>query len=462
MGKYCSLGKYNNQYKYILLYLLFKFINLSIYNFNYYDIFNGIQIFSFNGQDFINYNFIRQIIISYFGTFIFSCIFIFINIIKTNLEQNNTLNKERISANAINLIHEDNKEIIEQKDISFYSVLVIIFALVFQEQAIEMYNTNLCHLEFWMFELLIIAYFNSKILHIDIYRHQKFVLFFSLIPILFKIASIYVEFNDNDKHYPYEIDLYWIPLGLIIYFILITIRAYSITKIKCLMDLKYISEYNILMIYGLIGICFYSIFSIISSLTDYSNTYIFINKNNGFYEYFNFFSGLDITQKLIEILALVSGMITSYIINYNFMMIIKYLTPIHIVFLLPNFYFFGKLVLIIYNIIYCSIINDWSHFFGGSIIPLIYEKFTLDVFQDIFSLFGFLIYLEIIELNCFGLNYNLREKIIKRGNHELFKIDDCESSSSSDDNINDTMNTINSDDSIGNIINANNNSNISY
>ena len=458
MGKYCSLGKYNNQYKYILLYLLFKFINLSIYNFNYYDIFNGIQIFSFNGQDFINYNFIRQIIISYFGTFIFSCIFIFINIIKTNIEQNNILNKERISANAINLIHEDNKEIIEQKDISFYSVLVIIFALVFQEQAIEMYNTNLCHLEFWMFELLIIAYFNSKILHIDIYRHQKFVLFFSLIPILFKIASIYVEFNDNDKHYPYEIDLYWIPLGLIIYFILITIRAYSITKIKYFMDLKYISENNLLMIYGLIGTGFYSIFSIISSFTDYSNKYIFIHKYNGFYDYYNeYFSKLIIKQKIYEILALVSGMITSYFMNYNFMMIIKYLTPIHIVFLLPNFYFLYKFVLVIYNIIYCSIKNNWDNFFVGVETPLIYEKFALDVFQDIFSLFGFLIYLEIIELNCCGLNYNLRDKIIKRANHEIFS--DCESSS--DENMSDDINTINSDNTKDNIIYISNNSNMS-
>ena len=456
MGKYCSLGKYNNQYKYILLYLLFKLINLSIYELNDYGVFNGIKIFDFIDGDYLNYTFIRQFIIGYFGTFIFSCIFLFINKIKTILEQRKS-NKGRTSANEVILIHEDNKEIIEKK-ISFCSVLVIIFAWVFQEQAIETYNTSLCHIEFWMFELLIIAYFNSKILHIEIYRHQKFVFFFSLIPILFKITSIYLEFNDGDKHYPYEIDLYWIPLGLLIYFILITIRAYSITKIKYFMDLKYISENNLLMIYGLIGTGFYSIFSIISSFTDYSNKYIFIHKYNGFYDYYNeYFSKLIIKQKIYEILALVSGMITSYFMNYNFMMIIKYLTPIHIVFLLPNFYFLYKFILVIYNIIYCSIKNNWDNFFVGVETPLIYEKFALDVFQDIFSLFGFLIYLEIIELNCCGLNYNLRDKIIKRANHEIFS--DYESST--DENMSDDINTINSDNTKDNIIYISNNSNMS-
>jgi len=150
-------------------------------------------------------------------------------------------------------------------------------------------------------------------------------------------------------------------------------------------------------------------------------------------------------------------MITSYFMNYNFMMIIKYLTPIHIVFLLPNFYFLYKFILVIYNIIYCSINNNWDNFFVGVETPLIYEKFALDVFQDIFSLFGFLIYLEIIELNCCGLNYNLRDKIIRRANHEIFS--DYESST--DENMSDDINTINSDNTKDNIIYISNNSNMS-
>ena len=214
-----------------------------------------------------------------------------------------------------------------------------------------------------MLELLIIAYLNSKILHTEIYKHQKFVLFFCLIPILFKIITIILELTDGKQQYVYEYNLYLIPLGLLIYFSLITIKAYSIIKIKCFMDLKYISEDNLLMIYRLIGTCFYSIFSIISSFTDYSNKYIYIVKSNGFKSYYDdFFSSKEKEEILIEIIELVSGMITSYIINYNFLIIIKYLTPVHIVLLTPIYYFLFKLVLIIYNIIYCSF-NDWNHFF---------------------------------------------------------------------------------------------------
>ena len=139
------------------------------------------------------------------------------------------------------------------------------------------------------------------------------------------------------------------------------------------------------------------------------------------------------------------------------MMIIKYLTPVHIVFLTPIFYFLFKFVLIIYNIIYCSARNDFCKFFDNSKVHLLYEKFILDILGDIFSFFGFLIYLEIIELNCFGLNYNLRNKIIKRADSELMKIDDFKSSIE-DENIT----SINSEESTENIINTSYNSNISY
>ena len=45
MGKYLSFGKYNIHYKYMLIYLLFKLINISVYELNFYDVFNGIKIF---------------------------------------------------------------------------------------------------------------------------------------------------------------------------------------------------------------------------------------------------------------------------------------------------------------------------------------------------------------------------------------------------------------------------------
>ena len=95
------------------------------------------------------------------------------------------------------------------------------------------------------------------------------------------------------------------------------------------------------------------------------------------------------------------------------------------------------MVLIIYNIFYCLINQDFSGFFNTKGNSLLTQKFILDCLGDIFSFFGFLVYLEIIELNCYGLNYNLRNKIITRARTD---------SSLSDYNICDEINEENIDE----------------
>ena len=363
-------------------------------------------------------------------------------------------------SNLIILIHDQENE---EKVNSFFFVLIIIFAWVFEEQAIEKYNYILSRLEFWFFELIIIAYLNKVILHIDIYKHQKCVIFFSFFPIIFKIMTILVELNDGDNRFIYEEEghIYWIPLGLLIYFPLITLKAYAIIKIKWFMDLKYISANKLLMIYGFIGTIFYSIFCTLSSFIKNDKYSLFINSSYDYYSYYCIFKESNKTQIIIEIIVLISSMITSYIIKYNFMMIIKYLTPLHIVFLTPIFYFFSKVIILIYNVAYSLINNrDFSNFFTGSLIPYCRLQFALDFSGDFFSFFGFLIYLEMIELNCFGLNYNLRNTIIKRASHEFMEIDDYKRSTI--ESINDDLNSINSEESKESIINMSNNSNFSY
>ena len=466
MGKYITFGNYNNQYKYIIFFVLFIIIYNSLKELNYYDMLKGIKypFFKYKNIEFTkfdNYNYIRLVIVGYFGTFILACISIIYDKIKNKREIKKKPEKE--IRNYMQLIHENNQEN-EERNISFFFVLVIILGWVFEEFAIELYNTNLCHLDFWFFELIIIAYLNKEILHIEIYKHHIFVFIFSSIPILFKIGSIILECSDNDDHYPYEQHWYWFPLGLIIYSILIIIKSYAIVKIKWLMELKYISENKLLIIYGIMGTAFYSIFSIISSITEnendnINNENIFINLKYSFYSYYLKFIGTEtkIIEIIVEIILLIVSMITSYYIKYNFMMIIKYLTPVHIVLITPTFYFFSKLILLINTTIY-YIVTGESHFF---ITKINYPewKFILDICQDIFSFFGFLVYLEIIELNFCGLNYNLRDKIIKRAYNELLKNDDC--ISSTDESIN-VDSSINSDDTIENIINVSHNSNISY
>ena len=88
-------------------------------------------------------------------------------------------------------------------------------------------------------------------------------------------------------------------------------------------------------------------------------------------------------------------------------MIIKFYTPIHVIFSFPVQYFIEKNFLLIFTAIFFS--NDL--FTKENQL----QKFLLDVFGDVASIIGFLIYLEIIELNFCGFNYNLAKNIINRG-----------------------------------------------
>jgi len=67
------------------------------------------------------------------------------------------------------------------------------------------------------------------------------------------------------------------------------------------------------------------------------------------------------------------------------------------------------------------------------------QKFLLDESGDIASIIGFLIYLEIIELNFCGLNYNLKKNIIIRSESDVngLFISDYDSDSDSEDYNND-------------------------
>ena len=127
--------------------------------------------------------------------------------------------------------------------------------MVLMEQLLEKYNCTFSHLDFWMIEIIIISYITSKIFKKEIYQHQKFVLYFNLIPILFKIItiiSLYKGTEDDKSNNKYKDNkgklkiiyiVYWylIPIGLLFYFPLIITKSYVYVKMKYYMDLKYIS-----------------------------------------------------------------------------------------------------------------------------------------------------------------------------------------------------------------------------
>ena len=111
-------------------------------------------------------------------------------------------------------------------------------------------------------------------------------------------------------------------------------------------------------------------------------------------------------------LKTILGIICFYFNKYFSMLTIKYFTPIHLIFSFPVYYFTQKIVLIINTLI------QEKSFFSANRINFIEAKFSLDILGDILSSIGFLIYLEIIELNFCGLNFYLRRKISERADIE--------------------------------------------
>jgi len=73
------------------------------------------------------------------------------------------------------------------------------------------------------------------------------------------------------------------------------------------------------------------------------------------------------------------------------------------------FYFIIKIIAIFYNKIKDNLLLDKSIKFYN-----IQKHTILDILGNFIAIFGFLIYLELIELRCCQLNYNLRETISKR------------------------------------------------
>ena len=424
MAKCIELGTYNNSYKYILLTILFTLFNESLNSINYYSAFNSLKLFPTEAQEkYPSHKLVHQIT-GFLGIFIMSTISSNINRSRvSHVEEADSILEVESNCSSKEQPNNQNPVILK---LYFY---LIIFVWIIIEQAIEKYNRTFCHLEFWMIELGIISYLCSKKLNIVIYKHQKLVLYFNIIPIIFKIGTIYLAFYDKHFILGYTIYPFLIPIGLLIYILFMFVKSYVNVSLKYFMDSKYFSVNKILRAYGLIGTIFLTIICIISTIFeckdyDKNNKNIIddicsIKYNNKTY-YENFIKYIntskELYEKIIEVLVIILGMIFFYFLKFYTMMIIKYLNPIYITLLTPTIYFFDKLIAIIFTLI-CSIFKK-GKFLVNESIDFIKENFYLDFLGDIFCFISLLVYLEIIVLNCMDLSYNSRKKIDERGRLE--------------------------------------------
>ena len=292
--------------------------------------------------------------------------------------------------------------------------------------------------DFWMAELIIMAYLCNKMFREKIYKHQLISIYLVSIPFILKTATIILLFCDENNHlkngqinYKYDnesillkslfVAHWWLfPISCILHFITMVIDSYAIINIKKFMDLKYVPISKILILYGSFGTIFTALFSLITNfiscgkknyniydIYDYQCLVVDNNDNRFIENYKVYFS--QYFWKDLFLFTFLKGIANGFYMLY----LLKYvqnLNPVFKSFCFPLMYFFEKIILL-----FQVKRNEPMKYLNA--------RFFLDTASDITAIIGFLIYLEIIELNFCNLNKNLRKYIILRSEDESSNIE---------------------------------------
>ena len=448
MTKYIKCSSFNSKYKYILICCFFGLLCKFLFGYYHNENFEKLKFFRTNFQIKISYHVQVHDVFRYLSILIISII-----IHKYQQYHSNKLNEKPTESRALSsssgrlLIHNDiEKEF--KEDNSSLSIFLANSLYIIHKILTTFYNKiGLSDLDYWMFELLIISYLNNKMFKKNTYMHQKCGIYFNIIACLpLKILSFLITFNSEKK--PIYRDHEWfIPIGIIFYFVIMLIRSYGISKMKYLMDLKYISPIKLLISYGKIGSIYSIIICSISTFVKCTNNYVNNNlctikysksdKNiylDNFIIYFKKLFGLDskedysLKETFFEIISTILGVISNFWYIYFYIYVIKYLSPVHVIFSRSLYYLFIHLLLIINNLILIG-----KFFLENKRKEENRLKFIIDFSSNVLSIIGFMIYLEIIELNFWGCNYNLEKYIRNRSTDDTFNINKFDGNSLTDE-----------------------------
>ena len=487
MAKFITFGTINRSLLYIVLTSISLVINQYIYGFTYIECFYQMNIYRtfyelitgdvIKDDSEINkkrnkIKFLRHRVFdplfSYIGVIILS--YIFIKNKKPADFNNTSIQNETSTQNKseIRLIYNKSKVYFYHfKGILFY--IFILFLWIAEENLILIYVDIFQDLDFWFFELIFVSVIFSKIFVFKISSHQILGVAISvLVGSILKIYNITITFTSQPSRY--YVQNPGVIVFAVLYFLLIILRSYVHTKIKTFLDLKYISHRFLMITYGIAGtiICF--ITGIVTSNVTCPNIFFdqvcsFKDNNKFYYDnwYVYYGSGKNMAVRLIII---VFGLISYFVNKYYLTLTIKNYTPIHVIFSFPIQFFIEKTFLLIYS----AIFHRNTLFTNRTDI----KKFLLDESGDIGSIIGFLIYLEIIELNFCGLNFNLKKNIIKRSESDYiesltstmiplkdaFDDDSDDEDDSSNENNNDNKDDTSQDNNNKDYNSSDNNSNI--
>ena len=440
MKKYISFGGCNKKYAYIFLSIFFVLLNKAFRGFSF-DGDEELIIKIIDNGKFKYHLFIRQIFEYLFCIIVASAL-----ILKDKIGQNrdftqqNEENNEILLKPSLTLVSDLTmiyKETFESTETNYPKLLIFktFFLYIVLEQIKIIFKLFFIHMDFWMFQLFIVAFLNKKIFKIEIYKHQIIAFVFIVVSFILNFITVLLTMSGGQEYKALYISYHWLVfLALVIYLLYSFFLSYTFINIKKLMDLKFISFNKIMLIYGVFGFFFCILFCLITTFSS-SNTnnkitnYIFQvtdQNNNTFIDNFkiyflNFRNNNDVKNedKNSEIALIFLRSLSFALYKLYTFKVIEDLTVLHKILCYPLLYFFQKILLLFIK--------------GYKIKGDLIGKFIIDIFSDFLSVIGYLIYIEIIEINICNLNYNLRKNIMARSRSEPEMIIDAFGDSEGDD-----------------------------
>ena len=411
-----TIGKCSRFYLYILFSGIFKLLSLILLGDN--NAFNGgIGLFGFC-PILKNFNFMQSIDI-YLGYLIFGLIF------------NHYKRENEIEGNELKLLDEKAKEFDDflkkmttvrnnfivnkpgriTKNLRKKFFLACLSFVAHIEIKKVLYIKGFQFFNFWTLEIIFIIFLMKKYFKIDFYIHHKVSVIFivSTVSITLFIASL-LPSNISGEYGGNAYQNINIRLGSYFYFILFIllfaflsfIYSYSRTFSKALMQIAFISPYKLIFLFGITGL----IVSLIAA-----NVAYFINYSDNLPDYFSKLGDVYSEGKYKffgEIFLVWPAYAFFSFMELNFeILTIYYLNPFFVLMTNNVYYIISELISFLLNL-------------TGNGLSIV--QFILAELSEFFAILGYMVYLEILELNFCGLNKYLRRAISEKGEKEFIQL----------------------------------------
>ena len=409
-----TFGKCSRFYLYILGSGSFKMLSSLILGSNK-DKENEFGLFGFcpvlNQYNFIQsiYTYIGyfiQSIYTYIGYIIFGLIFYYFKYPdKSDLKEKKE-NKEnydfpkRVRALYKNISETKNIDKVKKNINLKIFFLCVVFAVHIETKKV-LYIQGFQYFNLWTTEIIFMQWLMRKYFTIDYYKHHKISLLFNsifcssiLILTTFLPNSLYEDGKENSfQNIKKKLGSYFYGLLLIVVYMVLSV-AFCFTRIysKVLMQIKFISPYKLVFSDNLVNY-----FSSMKSVLDKGETYQF---------YGEIFL-VSPTCAFANAMEFIFEILTIY-----------YLNPFYILLSNTLYYTISQLIYFMLNL---------------SSDRLVIIHFIITELTEFFTCLGLMVYLEVIELNCWGLNYDLKKTIMEKAEIEFKLLNDSKIEEEEDD-----------------------------